>query len=60
MEGKPVAGSRGGSEGEGEGEGEGDGKKGQGQGNGTGDGSLSDSPEIIFHELPPSKLPEKN
>ena len=62
MEGKAVAGGRGG-DGEGEGEGEGDGEgdqKGQGQGNGTGDGSLSDSPEIIFHELPPSKLPEKN
>jgi len=65
MEGKTVAGSRKGDgegegEGDGDGEGEGDGdSKGQGEGNGTGGGSLSNSPEIIFHELPPSKLPEK-
>ena len=64
MEGKAVAGSRGGDgEGEGEGDGDGDGDgddaKEQGEGNGTGGGSLSNSPEIIFHELPPSKLPEK-
>jgi uncharacterized membrane protein YgcG len=63
-EGKMVAGGKDGREGEGEGEGEGGdgkgkgGKKGQGQG--TGGGSLSNSPEIIFHELPPPKLPEKN
>jgi len=65
MDGKTVMGSRNGKKGEGdgsgdgEGKGEGGGKKGQGQGNGTGGGSLSNSPEIIFHELPPSKLPEK-
>jgi hypothetical protein len=60
MDGKPVAGRRGG-EGEGKGKGDGEGGgKGQGQGNGTGGGSLSNSPEIIFHELPPPKLPEKD
>jgi len=59
MGGKKVGGRRGEGEGDGEGDGEG-GQKGQGEGNGTGGGSLSNSPEIIFHELPPPKLPEKN
>jgi len=54
MEGKSVMGRRGGK---GDGKGKG---KGEGQGNGNGGGSLSNSPEIIFHELPPSKLPEKD
>jgi|LUMV01.1.fsa_nt_gb hypothetical protein len=52
-----VGGKKGGEEGEGDGEGEGGGKKGQ-DGN-KGGGSLSDFSGIIFHELPPSKLPEK-
>jgi len=61
MNGKSVVGRRGKGEGEGDGDGKGDGdQKGQGQGAGSGGGSLSDSPEIIFHELPPPKLPEKD
>jgi hypothetical protein len=54
-DGKKVGGKNGGKEeGKGEGDGEGKGNKG-----GNGGGSLSDSPEVIFHELPPPKLPEK-
>ena len=50
--------------GKGKGEGEGDGKgKGKGNGDGkngqAGGGSLSNSDDIIFHNLPPSKLPDK-
>ena len=44
------------------GKGKGKGGKGKGKGNGKGSnggGSLSRSDDIIFHELPPSKLPEK-
>ena len=41
-------------EGDGKGKGNGDGKNGQ-----KGGGSLSNSDDIIFHELPPSKLPDK-
>ena len=59
MGGKKVGGRRGDGEGDGDGDSEG-GQKGQGEGNGTGGGSLSNSPEIIFHELPPPKLPEKD
>lgn len=59
--GKMVVGGRAGTEGEDGGEGNGEGQgHGQGEGQGHGGGSLSDSPEIIFHELPPSKLPEKD
>ena len=56
--GKKVGGKNNGKgkgKGEGKGKGKGDGKKGQGKG----DGSLSRSDDIIFHELPPTKLPDK-
>lgn len=52
--GKRVVGGR---RGDGKGKGKG---RGSGEGDGNGGGSFSDSPEIIFHELPPSKLPEKD
>ena len=44
--------------GEGEGDGDGEGGK-KGQNGNNGGGSLSGFSGIIFHELPPSKLPEK-
>ena len=54
------------SEGEGEGEGEGDGDEGEGEGEGKedqgghGGGSLSRNGGIMFHDLPPTKLPNKD
>ena len=59
MRGESVGGkNKGKGEGEGEGEGEdkGTGKNGGGK---KGGGSLSKSDDIIFHELPPTKLPDK-
>jgi hypothetical protein len=55
-----VGGKKGDGKGKGEGEGDGDGEGGKkGQNGNNGGGSLSGFSGIIFHELPPSKLPEK-
>ena len=57
-----MVGGRNRGKGKGKGKGKGDGKgKGGGKdkGGGKGGGSLSNSDDIIFHDLPPSKLPDK-
>jgi len=57
-----MVGGRNRGKGKGKGKGKGDGKgKGGGKdkGGGKGGGSLSKSDDIIFHDLPPSKLPDK-
>lgn len=55
-----AGGKIGGESGKGKGKGEGEGKGGKkGQNGNNGGGSLSGFSGIIFHELPPSKLPEK-
>ena len=59
MNGKAVGGRRGEGEGGGDNKGDGD-QKGEGQDGGDGAGSMSNSPEIIFHELPPPKPPKKD
>jgi hypothetical protein len=65
-QGKGVGGTREGLEGEGEGEGEGTAKsKGAGGSNtgnqnGTDGGSLTRNGGVMFHELPPTKLPDKD
>ncbi len=56
MRGKGVGGKNKGGKGDG---GEGEGGNGDTNGDGNGGGSLSRSDDIIFHELPPSRLPEK-
>ena len=57
MRGESVGGkNKGKGKGEGKGKGKGTGKNGGGK---KGGGSLSKSDDIIFHELPPTKLPDK-
>ena len=57
MQGESVGGkNKGKGKGEGEGKGKGTGKNGGGK---KGGGSLSKSDDIIFHDLPPARLPDK-
>ena len=58
--GEKVGGKNNGKGGGGKGKGKGGKGEGKGKGKGSnGGGSLSRSDDIIFHDLPPSKLPEK-
>ena len=57
--GKIKGGESVGGKNEGQGKGKGKGGKGNGKNGKEGGGSLSNSDDIIFHDLPPSKLPDK-